>query len=190
MSRVCRFLAAACLAAASAASAHGDPLAGRIHGFVLGPDGTHLPGVTLTLRQAGNAAFVRLASGDLGLYQSPDLAPGLWDIRAELAGFTTREVRGVEVAAGRERPLDIILTTLAVSELVAVTAAAPRDSLEAARIRESGARDVGEALDAVTGVSKVRKGGIANEVVLRGLQGRDLSVLVDGQRVLRASGVD
>jgi len=183
MTRLRLLLAAACLAAASAGSARGDTPAGRIHGFVVGPDGARLPGVTLTLRQASTGTEVRLASGERGLFQTSDLAPGLWDISAELAGFTPAEVHGVAVEAGRERPLDLVLATVAVSEFVAVTGSAPRDSLEAPRIRESGARDVGEALGAVAGVTKVRKGGIANDVVLRGLQSRDLSVLVDGQRV-------
>jgi iron complex outermembrane receptor protein len=183
MARQRLLLAAACLAAASAGSARGDTPAGRIHGFVVGPDGARLPGVTLTLREAATGMEVRFATGELGLFQSPDLAPGFWDIRAELPGFAPGHVQGVEVEAGRDRPLDLVLATVKVTEYVTVTGAVPRDSLEAPRIRESGARDVGEALGAVAGVTKVRKGGIANEVVLRGLQSRDLSVLVDGQRV-------
>ncbi len=142
-----------------------------------------LPGVSTAAYREDQAAEVRLASGDLGLYQSPDLAPGLWDVRAELAGFVTREVRAVEVEAGCGSPLDVVLIAAAVEEPVALAAAAPRDSLEAPRIRESGARDVGELLDSVTGVARVRKGGIGNDIVLRGLQARDLSVLVDGQRL-------
>ena len=186
MTRLRLLLPAAFLAAAWAGSAWGDAPTGRIHGFVVGPDGARLPGVTLTLSQAATGREVRLASGELGLFQSPDLAPGVWDLHAELAGFAPGAVHGVVVEAGGERPLDIVLNTVAASEHVDVTGTAPRDSLEAPRIRESGARDVGEALNAVPGVTKLRKGGIANEVVLRGLQSRDLSVLVDGQRVYGA----
>jgi hypothetical protein len=47
--------------------------------------------------------------------------------------------------------------------MLTVLGSAPRDSLEAGAIRESGARDVGEALDGRPGIQKLRKGGIANE---------------------------
>jgi iron complex outermembrane receptor protein len=46
--------------------------------------------------------------------------------------------------------------------------------------------DLGEALGWKAGLWRLRKGGIGNEVVLRGLQSRDLNVLIDGQRVYGA----
>lgn len=60
------------------------------------------------------------------------------------------------------------------------------DSLEVRDIRESSAKDVGEALQSLTGISKVRKGGIANDVVLRGFQQDNISVQIDGARVYGA----
>ncbi len=183
MSKMCRLLAAACLLAAGAVSARADGAAGRLHGSVYGPDGARLPGATLVLRQPGNGSETRLATGELGLYRSPALPPGSWEVTVELAGFETRVESAVVVEAGTDRALDLTLRAVALRESVAVTETVPRDSLEASRIRESGARDAGEALTQVAGVSRVRKGGIANDVVVRGLQARDLSVLVDGQRV-------
>lgn len=50
-------------------------------------------------------------------------------------------------------------------------------------IRESPARDMGEALQAVPGLNIVRKGAIANDIVLRGLQGDDINVFLDGVRI-------
>ncbi len=45
----------------------------------------------------------------------------------------------------------------------------PREeSLTIREVRESSAKDVGEALKQVEGMSYVRKGAIANDVVLRG----------------------
>jgi iron complex outermembrane receptor protein len=63
---------------------------------------------------------------------------------------------------------------------------APRNSVEAPRLGESGARDVGEALGAMAGVWKVRRAGIASDVVLRGYQGENVSVLIDGMRLYGA----
>jgi iron complex outermembrane receptor protein len=56
-------------------------------------------------------------------------------------------------------------------------------SLEVREVRETAARDVGEALDGLAEVAKVRKAGIANDVVLRGLKKDDLAVLIDGQQL-------
>lgn len=53
-------------------------------------------------------------------------------------------------------------------------------------MRESPARDVGELLSDSTGLWTLRKGGIASDVVLRGLQSRDLNVLIDGERLYGA----
>jgi len=61
-----------------------------------------------------------------------------------------------------------------------------KDSLEVREIRESSAKDVGEALTKLEGIWKVRKGGIANDVVLRGFSRDNINVLIDGVRVYAA----
>lgn len=57
------------------------------------------------------------------------------------------------------------------------------ETLSIMEVRESSARDVGEALSQVEGMSYVRKGAIANDVVLRGMQRDNINVLVDGARL-------
>ncbi|WP_299199613.1 TonB-dependent receptor [Thermocrinis sp.] len=61
-----------------------------------------------------------------------------------------------------------------------------KDSLEIREIRESSAKDVGEALTKLEGIWKIRKGGIANDVVLRGFYRDNINVLIDGDRVYAA----
>jgi iron complex outermembrane receptor protein len=58
-----------------------------------------------------------------------------------------------------------------------------QEGLEAREIRESAAKDVGEALGRIDGISKLRKGGIANDVVLRGMSSSNMNVLLDGARI-------
>ncbi|WP_318556849.1 TonB-dependent receptor domain-containing protein [Geobacter anodireducens] len=63
----------------------------------------------------------------------------------------------------------------------------PREeSLTIREVRESPARDMGEALRQVEGLSYVRKGAIANDVVIRGLQRDNINVLIDGVRLYGA----
>jgi iron complex outermembrane receptor protein len=57
------------------------------------------------------------------------------------------------------------------------------ESLSIREVRESPARDMGEALMQVEGMSSVRKGAIANDIVLRGMQKDNINVLVDGVRL-------
>jgi len=57
------------------------------------------------------------------------------------------------------------------------------ESLSIREVRESSARDMGEALKQIEGVDYVRKGAIANDVVLRGFQKDNINVLVDGVRL-------
>jgi iron complex outermembrane receptor protein len=57
------------------------------------------------------------------------------------------------------------------------------ESLSIREVRESSARDMGEALKQIEGLSYVHKGAIANDVVLRGFQKDNINVLVDGVRL-------
>ncbi|MCB4791541.1 MAG: TonB-dependent receptor [Elusimicrobia bacterium] len=58
-----------------------------------------------------------------------------------------------------------------------------QESLNMREVRESPARDVGEALRQVEGINIVRKCPIANDVVLRGFQRDNINVLSDGARL-------
>jgi iron complex outermembrane receptor protein len=57
------------------------------------------------------------------------------------------------------------------------------ESLTIREVRESPAKDMGEALKQIEGISCVHKGAIANDVVIRGFQKDNINVLVDGVRL-------
>jgi iron complex outermembrane receptor protein len=97
-----------------------------------------------------------------------------------------RLVPEVAVRSGEETRIDLHLDVAAFRETVSVIGAAPRGSVEASELRETGASDVGEALGWKAGLWRLRRGAIGNDIVLRGLQSRDLNVLIDGQRVYGA----
>lgn len=64
--------------------------------------------------------------------------------------------------------------------------AGSEDSLEIREIRETPAVDLGEALDLLDGVSIIRKGAIANDILLRGFNRDNINVLIDGTRIYGA----
>lgn len=57
------------------------------------------------------------------------------------------------------------------------------ESVTIREVKESSARDLGEALQSVPGLNSVNKGAIANDIVLHGLQGDDINVFLDGVRL-------
>ncbi|WP_333784086.1 TonB-dependent receptor [Thermocrinis sp.] len=57
------------------------------------------------------------------------------------------------------------------------------DSLEVREVRESSAKDVGEALTKISGLSKFRRGAIANDVLIRAFQKDNINVLIDDAEV-------
>ncbi len=158
---------------------------GTLSGAVLGPDGAHLPGVTVTVRTPEGGVAARVVSADYGSYRVSALAPGAYEVLAELEGFVAEPLR-VTVNPASRTAVDLQMKLAGLAEEVQVIGSAPRDSVEAPRLGESDARDVGEALGAMAGVWKVRRAGIASDVVLRGYQGENVSVLIDGLRLYGA----
>lgn len=61
-----------------------------------------------------------------------------------------------------------------------------KEGVEIREVRESSAKDVGESLAKIEGVSRLRKGAIANDIVLRGFESNNLGVLIDGARIYGA----
>lgn len=149
---------------------------------VVSTHGTGLPGVAVSAVPTAGGSAAQVVSGEHGVFRIASLAPGSYDLVAELEGFRPATIAGVTLSAGESRRVDIELDVAVFGDNVAVIGQMPQEALAAAEIRESGARDAGEAMTRLGGVWKVRKGGIANDIVLGGYQGPNLNVLVDGAR--------
>ncbi len=160
---------------------------GTISGSIFAFGGARLPGASITLTHQDTGSVFEVTASDRGLYRATGLPAGRYEMRVELSGFKPSVESDMNLPEGGSRAVDVTLSVaLTVNEVVTVIGEVPSDSLESTAIRESPARDVGEALTRITGVWKVRKGGIANDVVLRGFQAGDLNVLIDGQRLYGA----
>lgn len=151
-------------------------------GTVTTGDGIGLPGVAIALDGPGGAHF-KVVSGEEGVWSASGLAAGSWAVHAELTGFAAAAASGIELAPGRTRHVEIKLDPAAFFDTTAVTGEAPDDLLSAGEIRETAARELDDAFTKVAGVHRLRKGGIASDVVLRGYQGANLNLLVDGVKV-------
>jgi iron complex outermembrane receptor protein len=157
-----------------------------VAGTIASHDGARIPYATLTLTHVETGTATRGASDALGAFLFEHLVVGTYNLSVEAPGFEERVVTGLTLPGGATHRVSVDLTPASVAEFVAVAAAMPRDSLEKTEVRESAARDVGEALADTAGVWRLRKGAIASDIVVRGLQSRDMNVLIDGQRIYGA----
>lgn len=182
LARAAAVAALAVLSPSLAASAQ-DRRPATLSGTIVAADGSRVPLATLTLTPAGTARPVAAAASPHGTFRVTGLDPGRYDLLVSAPGFADRVLADLELRPGATLSLDIVLELALIKEVITVVGSAPREGLDFGELRESAARDPGEALAGTPGVWKLRKGGIANDVVVRGLQSRDLTVLVDGQRL-------
>ncbi len=180
MARLSKFIAAAVLAATLPAVAHA---AAGVSGIVATRDGTGLPGVRISLVPADGHGSVVVVSGEHGVFRATGLGAGAWTLTASLTGFADLEIDGLQMSDGHVLELDLTLSEVRFRDAVSVIGIAPRDQLTAREIEDLGSREIADALTRLAGMSRLRKGGTATDVVLRGYKEENLNVLVDGVRV-------
>jgi hypothetical protein len=95
---------------------------GNIYGKVQAKDGSVLPGVTVVLTGVG--APQTTYTDTQGNYRFLNLSPGVYSVKAELAGYGTATRSGVSVRVGNNSDVTVTLNP-SVSESITVTAEAP-----------------------------------------------------------------
>jgi hypothetical protein len=113
------------LALGRAVPAAGQATTGAISGTITDTQGGVLPGVTLTVTNADNGNVRTVVTEADGKYRTAGLPPGRYDIRAELQGFATVEVKSLVLTIGLEYPKDISMGVQTLQESVTVTGEAP-----------------------------------------------------------------
>jgi hypothetical protein len=109
----------------AAAPAIAQQTTGVITGLVLDPQGKAVPGVTVTAVNAATG-FSRtdVSDGD-GLYHLNAMPVGVYDVVAELAGFTRLERRDIVVDVSETTNLNMTLRLAPVAETVTVVGDTP-----------------------------------------------------------------
>lgn len=100
---------------------------GVIQGVVRDQEAEPIPGVTVTASSdslIGGKALVATDEG--GHFRFPALAPGLYEVRAELDGFKTIVRKEIRVFVGNTLTIDFELEPLTISEEVVVLGEAPQ----------------------------------------------------------------
>ena len=117
---------------------------GTIRGVVRDSSGAVLPGVTITISHAGakDRTAVTNAKGE---FVFVGLAPGVYEVNAELTGFSTTRIAAV-VSAGGTSNIAIELRVGSVAETITVAAEAPAIGAQVTQ-RAFSAGSAGIALD-------------------------------------------
>jgi hypothetical protein len=98
---------------------------GTITGTVRDAQGGVLPGVTMSLRNSETGVARTAVSESDGTYLFQGVAPGRYELAAELAGFANAEVRDITITIGLQLQRDLTMGLQTLQESVTVTAEAP-----------------------------------------------------------------
>lgn len=94
-------------------------------GFVTDSSGAVVSNATVLIIDEGTGTRYELKTTETGLYRSPTLPPGMYDVDVKAGGFQETITKAVEVLVGQPRSLDVALTVGAVTQSIEVNAAAP-----------------------------------------------------------------
>jgi hypothetical protein len=98
---------------------------GTITGRVLDPQGAAIPGATVTAKST-TTGFTRTEVSDSeGVYRLAAIPVGIYEVTAELAGFTTVSKKDIEVNVAQTQAVDFPLKVAQLAETVNVTGATP-----------------------------------------------------------------
>ncbi|HET6955868.1 MAG TPA: TonB-dependent receptor [Vicinamibacterales bacterium] len=98
---------------------------GTVTGRVVDQQGSAVPGATVTAKSS-TTGFTRSEVSDAeGVYRLSALPVGIYDVTAELQGFTTVSKQGVEVNVAQIQNVDFPLKVAQLAETVNVTGATP-----------------------------------------------------------------
>ena len=107
------------------AAVNAQQTTGTLSGVVQDETGGVIPGVEVTAVNTGTSASRTVVSDDEGRYRIPQLAPGSYELRAELTGFQTALLQGITLSMAQEAVVGITLRVGEISEQVVVSAEVP-----------------------------------------------------------------
>jgi hypothetical protein len=93
-----------------------------VGGFVQDPSQAFIPGVTVTATNTQTGVVTKTLSNESGAYNIPALLPGTYRLTAELTGFKTQVINGVQLGQSATARHNFTLQVGAVNQSVEITA--------------------------------------------------------------------
>ena len=94
-------------------------------GTITDSTGAALPGATVTATHVATSNQVVATTGGSGEYRLLGLRIGVYEVRAELVGFTTVRRTGIELLVGQRPVIDLQLQVSGVEESITVSGQSP-----------------------------------------------------------------
>jgi hypothetical protein len=104
-----RLVAAAALFLALGAGSLFAQATATISGRVVDQAGAVLPGATVSVTNTGTGATRETVSNAEGLYIVPALDPGMYNVKAQLTGFTAQSRDSIELITGSNLSVELEL---------------------------------------------------------------------------------
>lgn len=140
-----RFAMAVCVILVCALSAQGQFDSAQISGLVRDPSGSIIPGVSVSVVNAGTGQERQTSTNENGFYVFPNVPVGTYTVTAELPGFKKFVKTGVQLSAAINIRVDVELEVGAVTETIEVQATTNEVVAETAVIgRSVSAREIAE----------------------------------------------
>jgi hypothetical protein len=162
-----------------------------ITGTVSGPDGTPLPGVTITATSPAQIGERQAVSGSNGDYVLRGLAPGNYSVKFALDGMQTFETQ-VAAGLGATARADASMRLTGATETITVTADAP-SALETSSVGVNVTKETVDELPVVrtpVGIASLAAGvtndrtPVGGQLSMSGAMAYDNSFLVNGVNVM------
>jgi iron complex outermembrane receptor protein len=184
-----------------------DPVSAQngtgINGRVTDAQGASVAGATVSLYQRANASEkLTTATNSQGEYRFEKLAAGVFLLEIKAVGFTRVTAKEVTIERSKQATLDVQLEIAGVKEEVVVIASSTPQTVDEVSkettvigSKEIETRDeysIADALRTVPGLRVQQLGGPGRltSIKARGLRNADTAVLIDGQRLRDAAGIN
>ena len=166
-------------------SAQTPDASSQVSGLLTDPTGAVVTGATVLVQSETSGRTWTTTTGKDGGYTVTGLPAGDYEVHVRQNGFA-EQVTTVNVSLGGKVTLPITLSIAAIVQQVNVNSGPADDGIDSRQIRETAARDLGEATESIPGVEKVRKAGIANDIAIRGMFHENVATTIDGARLYGA----
>jgi Carboxypeptidase regulatory-like domain/TonB-dependent Receptor Plug Domain len=82
---------------------------GTVSGMIISTSGDLIPGVQVSIKNAATGVTTVVATNSVGIYDAPNLSPGIYDITIAAPGFESVMQTGVTLTVGGQQALNLAL---------------------------------------------------------------------------------
>src|SRR6202790_2735633 len=105
-----------------------------LSGTVTDPSGAVVPQATMTIKNVATGVTRSNTTSTAGFYSAPNLLPGMYEVKAEAQGFSSKIQTGVNLTVGEQQVLNFTLQVGQMSQTVVVNTEAPNVDLASSTI--------------------------------------------------------